>query len=116
MVRVSVVVCYTCVFTTFSACSLTRHFSQYHYLAVVEINEALGRNFATPDDLDEADLDAELELLEDELEEDLDELEADATPSYLQPNKLPAHPTGVPGTQMPTAPVDDLGLSMPQTG
>jgi charged multivesicular body protein 5 len=81
-----------------------------------EINEALGRNFATPDDLDEADLDAELEMLEDELEEDLEELEADATPSYLQANKLPAHPTGVPGTQMPSAPVDDLGLSMPQTG
>merc|ERR1711976_880602 len=35
-----------------------------------EINEALGKNFATPDDIDEADLDAELELLEDELEEE----------------------------------------------
>jgi charged multivesicular body protein 5 len=81
-----------------------------------EINEALGRNFATPDDLDEADLDAELELLEDELGEELDELEADATPSYLQASKLPAHPTGVPGSQMPTAPVDDLGLTMPQVG
>mmetsp|Transcript_29875 Transcript_29875/g.54035 ORF Transcript_29875/g.54035 Transcript_29875/m.54035 type:complete len:227 (-) Transcript_29875:2906-3586(-) len=81
-----------------------------------EINEALGRNFATPDDLDEADLDAELELLEDELGEELDELEANATPSYLQASKLPAQPTGVPGSQMPTAPVDDLGLTMPQVG
>merc|ERR1712224_1170377 len=35
-----------------------------------EINEALGQNFATPDDIDEADLDAELELLEDELFEE----------------------------------------------
>ena len=83
--------------------------------AFTEINEALGRNFATPDDIDEADLDAELELLEDELEEDLDELEADATPSYLQASKMPAHPTNVPG-QLPSAPVDDFGLSMPQTG
>ena len=44
------------------------------------INEELGRNFATPDDIDEADLDAELELLGDELEE-----EAEATPDYLLP-------------------------------
>ena len=34
-----------------------------------EINEALGRNFATPEDIDEADLDAELDMLGDELEE-----------------------------------------------
>jgi charged multivesicular body protein 5 len=77
-----------------------------------EVNEALGRNFATPDDLDEADLDAELELLEDELEEEADELQA--TPSYLQPNRLPAHPTGMPG--VPSAPVENMGLPMPQTG
>lgn len=78
-----------------------------------EINEALGRNFATPEDLDEADLDAELELLEDELEEDLEEL-GDETPAYLQANKLPAHPTSVPGGQLPSAPEDEL--VMPQTG
>ncbi|GAX17876.1 hypothetical protein FisN_18Hh080 [Fistulifera solaris] len=47
-----------------------------------DINEALGRNFATPDDIDEADLDAELEMLGDELE--AEELE-EATPSYLLP-------------------------------
>jgi len=58
-----------------------------------EINDALGRNFATPDDLDEADLEAELELLEDELEQE--ELEgADSTPAYLQPSAMPETPAG----------------------
>ena len=33
-----------------------------------EVNEALGRNYGVSDDLDEADLDAELAGLEDELE------------------------------------------------
>jgi len=64
-----------------------------------EINEALGRNFSTPDDIDEADLDAELELLEDELfEEEVGET-ADATPSYLQASELPDTPT----TELPNA-------------
>merc|ERR1719373_533087 len=35
-----------------------------------DFNEVLGQNFATPVDLDEADLDAELDLLEDEFEEE----------------------------------------------
>lgn len=65
-----------------------------------EINEALGQNFATPDDLDEADLDAELELLGDELEE----VEEDATPSYL----LPATPNVTPGGK-----VDESELGLP---
>jgi charged multivesicular body protein 5 len=73
-----------------------------------EINEALGRNFATPDDLDEADLDAELEMLEDELEEEA--VEADATPSYLQSNQMPAFPTDVPGHKMSANQVDEYGL------
>mmetsp|Transcript_9979 Transcript_9979/g.13002 ORF Transcript_9979/g.13002 Transcript_9979/m.13002 type:complete len:224 (-) Transcript_9979:354-1025(-) len=76
-----------------------------------EINEALGQNFATPEDLDEADLDAELELLEDELEEE-GELEEEATPSYLQEPSLPAHPTGVPGGKTPANQVDEFGLPM----
>jgi len=61
-----------------------------------EINMALGRNFATPEDLDEADLDAELEMLEDELEEEALE-EADSTPAYLQASNMPAVPGQVPG-------------------
>jgi len=58
-----------------------------------EINEVLGQNFATPDDIDEADLDAELEMLADELEEE-DELNSE--PSYLQANQLPDTPSGLP--------------------
>lgn len=63
-----------------------------------EINEALGRNFATPDYIDEADLDAELEMLEDEL---FEEEAADATPSYLQTNEMPDTPT----TELPNSEV-----------
>ena len=69
-----------------------------------EINEALGRNYATPD-LDEADLDAELEMLGDELEEDLEE--ESAMPSYL----LPAQPNTVPGHQLSSqTATDEYGL------
>mmetsp|Transcript_12443 Transcript_12443/g.28799 ORF Transcript_12443/g.28799 Transcript_12443/m.28799 type:complete len:110 (-) Transcript_12443:59-388(-) len=71
-----------------------------------EMNEALGRNFSTPEDLDEADLDAELELLEDELEEET----AEAEPSYLQANSLPDTPHGVPNTKHPNAQVGDHGM------
>lgn len=59
-----------------------------------EINEAMGRNFATPEDITEADLEAELDMLEDELEEE--NLVADSTPSYLQEDALPSAPAGVP--------------------
>ena len=66
-----------------------------------EINEALGRNFATPDYIDEADLDAELELLEDEMFEEEGLLE-DSTPAYLQSaSEMPATPT----TELPNAEV-----------
>merc|ERR1719469_1666142 len=58
-----------------------------------EINEALGRNFSTPDDITADDLDAELDMLEDELEEE--DLVGDSTPSYLQ-DSLPSNPTGAP--------------------
>jgi len=60
-----------------------------------EINDAMGRNFATPDDITADDLDAELDMLEDELEED--EVGESATPSYLQ-ESLPANPTATPQT------------------
>ena len=71
-----------------------------------EINEALGRNYATPDDLDEMDLEAELEMLEDELEEEA-ELEADSTPSYLQTPSMPDVPGQVPAEKTET---DEYGL------
>lgn len=56
-----------------------------------EINEAMGRNFATPEDITEEELEAELDLLGDELEEEVGE----EVPSYL----LPENPTGVPQKQ-----------------
>ena len=81
-----------------------------------EINEALAQNFATPDDIDEADLEAELDMLGDELEEEF--AEEDAVPSYLQEStSLPAQPTAVPGGdggKVPSAngaqKVDEYGL------
>jgi len=75
-----------------------------------EVNEALGRTFATPDDLDEADLDAELEMLADELEDEATELESNATPSYLQASNLPDTPHGVPAQKVPGQQVDEYGL------
>lgn len=80
-----------------------------------EINEALAQNFATPDDIDEADLEAELDMLGDELEEEF--AEEDAVPSYLQESTLPAQPTAIPGGggKVPVAAnggqkVDEYGL------
>jgi len=80
-----------------------------------EINEALGQNFSTPDDIDEADLEAELDLLEDELE---DEVGTGAVPSYLQQEPampsapLPETPSGTPGGKIPAGgqKVDEYGL------
>lgn len=67
-----------------------------------EINEALAMNFSTPADIDEADLDAELEMLEDEMFEEEQALGEEATPSYLQTTPaMPATPTGeLPATEM----------------
>jgi hypothetical protein len=52
-----------------------------------------------PDDLDEADLDAELDMLGDELEEEMTVglQEESATPSYL----LPSIPNAEPGKKVP---------------
>lgn len=87
-----------------------------------EINEAMGRNFATPDDIDEADLEAELEMLGDEFE-DSDLESADAVPSYLQESLpatssavMPPTPTVAPGAKIPLAAsgqkVDEYGLPL----
>ena len=76
-----------------------------------EINEALAQNFATPDDIDEADLEAELDMLEDEFEE-IGESESDAVPSYLQETTaMPSIPTGTlgGGEKVPQK-VDEYGL------
>eukprot|EP00520_Triparma_pacifica_P010893 CAMPEP_0118654448 /NCGR_PEP_ID=MMETSP0785-20121206/12402_1 /TAXON_ID=91992 /ORGANISM="Bolidomonas pacifica, Strain CCMP 1866" /LENGTH=209 /DNA_ID=CAMNT_0006547123 /DNA_START=49 /DNA_END=675 /DNA_ORIENTATION=- len=59
-----------------------------------EINEAMGRTYGVPDDVDEADLEAELDLLGEELEAEELEAEAGGTPAYLQPANLPEEPSG----------------------
>ncbi|KAF6255216.1 charged multivesicular body protein 5 [Scenedesmus sp. NREL 46B-D3] len=67
-----------------------------------EINEALGQSYAIPDDVDEADLMAELDALEGDLA--LDDAVGASGPSYLQEPEL----------ELPAAPQQDaeeeLGL------
>ncbi|ANB14276.1 Vps60p [Sugiyamaella lignohabitans] len=49
-----------------------------------ELQSTMSRNYAVPDDIDEAELDAELEALGEEMEfEQLNEPTAEGTPSYL---------------------------------
>lgn len=72
-----------------------------------EIQESLGRSFGLPDEVDECDLDAELDMLGDELEEDgLGDEVGDAMPDYLQP--APAMP--VVGDPSANDQVDEFGL------
>ena len=52
-----------------------------------EINDMMGRAYGMPDEIDEADLDAELACLEDELE-GFEEGETEAAPSYLQSARM----------------------------
>lgn len=76
-----------------------------------EINEALGRSYGIGDEIDEADLDAELACLEDELEGDL----CLDQPAYLQPSSLPVQPSSAP---LPEAPVKqkDNGVLVDEYG
>ncbi|KAJ0400189.1 hypothetical protein ATCC90586_009325 [Pythium insidiosum] len=79
-----------------------------------EIQEIMGRSYGIGTDIDESELEAELEGLEEEwAEEEANAVEADATPSYLAPtHELPAAPSGLP--QHPQAAqarrVDEFGL------
>jgi len=79
-----------------------------------EINEMLATNFSTPNDIDEADLEAELDMLADELEDESGE--TDAVPSYLQESSttMPPTPTAPLGARVPLAvggqKVDEYGL------
>lgn len=56
-----------------------------------EITEALGANYATPDDIDESELMGELDALEDELT--MESEAGGSVPAYLQEPDLPAAPT-----------------------
>ncbi|KAJ1458560.1 Snf7 family [Pelagophyceae sp. CCMP2097] len=76
-----------------------------------EVQDALGRSYGLGDEIDEADLDAELACLGDELGLDDLDAEADSTPAYLTP-ALPEQPTNEPSTP---AAVDEFGLPVAQT-
>jgi len=58
-----------------------------------DISETLGRSYGVPDGIDDADLEAELAGLEDELEGESIGLDS-STPAFLQPSSLPSQPTG----------------------
>ena len=80
-----------------------------------EVQDALGRSYGIGDDIDEADLDAELACLDDELGMDELDADADSTPAYLQPadpGALPEQPTNLPPppNANPAAAVDEFGL------
>jgi len=70
-----------------------------------EVNEILGRSYAMPD-VNEADLEAELDMLDDEF----DTVEQPAEPSYLSP--LPEQPTTAPKQKRPARAngLDEYGL------
>eukprot|EP01035_Chromulina_nebulosa_P016973 gene16973-22469_t len=74
-----------------------------------EISDILGRSYGTPNDIDEADLEAELACLGDELESIDVEQE---TPAYLQPSvALPQQPTSsILSNNNPNKQLDEYGL------
>ncbi|XP_031567592.1 charged multivesicular body protein 5-like [Actinia tenebrosa] len=74
-----------------------------------EIQEALGRTYGLPDDIDEADLDAELEALGDDLALDEDT-------SYLDEVNAPAAPDTVPGAQDKEAVKTQDGIQVDEFG
>ncbi|TMW57394.1 hypothetical protein Poli38472_003319 [Pythium oligandrum] len=77
-----------------------------------EIQEIMGRSYGISADIDESELEAELEGLEDEwAEEEANAVADEATPSYLAPtHELPAAPVGVPERSQPARRTDEFGL------
>ncbi|TPX38082.1 hypothetical protein SmJEL517_g00319 [Synchytrium microbalum] len=75
-----------------------------------EVQEALGRTYGLPDDLDEADLEAELDALGDELA-----VEEEGEPSYLQEATAEPELPNVGSTKLPSSnsKVDEFGLPEP---
>lgn len=72
-----------------------------------EVQEALGRSYGLPEEVDEADLEAELDALGDELLEEDEEI-----PSYLQEPTytVPDVPDKEPGEKDKKVAVDEFGL------
>lgn len=82
-----------------------------------EVQDVLGRSYDVGEDIDEADLDAELDALGDDLELDDEIGLSDDTPAYLQPaapTNLPENPTNIPSTPAPQQSVDEFGLPVAQ--
>ena len=81
-----------------------------------EITEALGANYATPDDIDESELMGELDALEDELT--MESETGQGLPAYLQEPDLPSAPVPAHGQPQAVGADDDFGLpavpAMPQ--
>eukprot|EP00803_Ostreobium_quekettii_P001875 evm.model.scf_188.5 EVM.evm.TU.scf_188.5 scf_188:43373-48243(+) len=82
-----------------------------------EVNEALGRTYDVPEELDETDLMDELDALEADLALESDLQPAEAVPSYMQANQapLPEAPAAMPSApEVSAQPVDEYGLPIPQ--
>lgn len=79
-----------------------------------EVNEIMGRSYAMPDNIDEAELEAELDMLGDDLLEDEGVPEQTPASSYATPS-LPVQPSYVPSatgrvSTSNTTRVDEYGL------
>ena len=68
-----------------------------------DIQDALGRNYSVPDDINEEELLGELDSLELELSMEKESAAVDAVPSYLLDSDLPAAPVGAPSALEETA-------------
>ncbi len=74
---------------------------------VNDVQDVLGQSYGIGDDIDDADLDAELDALGDDFD---DVADADSTPAYLQPadpSLMPDQPTDAP---VQADDVDEFGL------
>ena len=74
---------------------------------VNDVQDVLGQSYGIGDDIDDADLDAELDALGDDFD---DVADADSTPAYLQPadpSLMPDQPTDTP---VQADDVDEFGL------
>uniref|UniRef100_A0A061R017 Charged multivesicular body protein 5 n=1 Tax=Tetraselmis sp. GSL018 TaxID=582737 RepID=A0A061R017_9CHLO len=73
-----------------------------------EINETLGQSYGVPEDIDEAELMGELDMLEDELANETEKVGEGQMPSYLQESEFPEAPQENESSQA----VDAYGLPM----
>jgi len=73
-----------------------------------EVNDLLARSFATPYEVDEADLDEELAALGDELD-----VEVDSVPSYLQTAPVPTNDPRQDNISLPSVPQELTATTAP---